>query len=238
MLRARNAETLPVASNDAEDFDNLNDLLQHIGHTSPELLVEVSKPLNAIPSRRFLEDSIEQSCITGVLAQKQQTSDCSASAQRLITENQVILEEEDDTSLGSENSLQTDSQTSVSHSFQQARKLFSQLGFTSWEKRPDIHLLKKGDQLLRELKHLDAKKCRETHKIAVIYVAEGQEDKQSILSNSSGTECILYPYLSIKNATLLCTISLYITVKRTNGLYLLLRKSSLRGVRVGTGLGG
>ena len=124
MLRARNAETLPVASNDAEDFDNLNDLLQHIGHTSPELLVEVSKPLNAIPSRRFLEDSIEQSCITGVLAQKQQTSDCSASAQRLITENQVILEEEDDTSLGSENSLQTDSQTSVSHSFQQARKLF------------------------------------------------------------------------------------------------------------------
>ena len=187
MLRARNAETLPVASNDAEDFDNLNDLLQHIGHTSPELLVEVSKPLNAIPSRRFLEDSIEQSCITGVLAQKQQTSDCSASAQRLITENQVILEEEDDTSLGSENSLQTDSQTNVSHSFQQARKLFSQLGFTSWEKRPDIHLLKKGDQLLRELKHLDAKKCRETHKIAVIYVAEGQEDKQSILSNSSGT---------------------------------------------------
>ena len=192
MLRARNAETLPVASNDAEDFDNLNDLLQHIGHTSPELLVEVSKPLNAIPSRRFLEDSIEQSCITGVLAQKQQTSDCSASAQRLITENQVILEEEDDTSLGSENSLQTDSQTSVSHSFQQARKLFSQLGFTSWEKRPDIHLLKKGDQLLRELKHLDAKKCRETHKIAVIYVAEGQEDKQSILSNSSGTECIFF----------------------------------------------
>ena len=131
----------------------------------------------------------------------------------------MILEEEDDTSLGSENSLQTDSQTSVSHSFQQARKLFSQLGFTSWEKRPDIHLLKKGDQLLRELKHLDAKKCRETHKIAVIYVAEGQEDKQSILSNSSGTECILYPYLSIKNATLLCTISSYVTVKRANGLY-------------------
>lgn len=33
-----------------------------------------------------------------------------------------------------------------------------------------------------------AQKCRETHKIAVIYVAEGQEDKNSILSNSSGSQ--------------------------------------------------
>lgn len=30
-------------------------------------------------------------------------------------------------------------------------------------------------------------KCRETHKLAVIYVAEGQEDKMSILSNSGGS---------------------------------------------------
>ncbi len=29
---------------------------------------------------------------------------------------------------------------------------------------------------------------RETHKIAVIYVAEGQEDKISILSNTSGSQ--------------------------------------------------
>ena len=50
-----------------------------------------------------------------------------------------------------------------------------------------MHLLGKSDQLLRELKHLDAKRCREAHKIAVIYVAEGQEDKQSILSNASGS---------------------------------------------------
>ena len=50
-----------------------------------------------------------------------------------------------------------------------------------------MHLLGKSDQLLRELKHLDGKRCREAHKIAVIYVAEGQEDKQSILSNASGS---------------------------------------------------
>ena len=31
-------------------------------------------------------------------------------------------------------------------------------------------------------------RCREAHKIAVIYVGEGQEDKQSILSNASGSQ--------------------------------------------------
>ena len=31
-------------------------------------------------------------------------------------------------------------------------------------------------------------RCRETHKIAVIYVAEGQEDKNSILSNTCGSQ--------------------------------------------------
>ena len=41
--------------------------------------------------------------------------------------------------------------------------------------------------MVRELKNLDNKRCREAHKIAVIYVGEGQEDKQSILSNSCGS---------------------------------------------------
>jgi len=31
-------------------------------------------------------------------------------------------------------------------------------------------------------------RCRETHKIAVIYVCEGQEDKKSILSNANGSQ--------------------------------------------------
>lgn len=37
------------------------------------------------------------------------------------------------------------------------------------------------------MKNLDSKRCREAHKIAVIFVGEGQEDKQSILSNGSGS---------------------------------------------------
>uniref|UniRef100_A0A914YG23 Rap-GAP domain-containing protein n=1 Tax=Panagrolaimus superbus TaxID=310955 RepID=A0A914YG23_9BILA len=39
----------------------------------------------------------------------------------------------------------------------------------------------------RELRHLDNTSSREVHKVAVIYVAEGQDDKQSILSNSNGS---------------------------------------------------
>lgn len=31
-------------------------------------------------------------------------------------------------------------------------------------------------------------RSRETHKIAVMYVAEGQEDKMSVLSNSAGSK--------------------------------------------------
>lgn len=98
--------------------------------------------------------------------------------------------------------------------FQLCRRFFSQLGLTGWDKRDRIDILNKDEKLLRELKHLDSQvinllllplislqslqflnilisvlqKCRETHKIAVIYVAEGQEDKHSILSNTGGSE--------------------------------------------------
>uniref|UniRef100_A0A673KGS2 Rap-GAP domain-containing protein n=1 Tax=Sinocyclocheilus rhinocerous TaxID=307959 RepID=A0A673KGS2_9TELE len=51
-----------------------------------------------------------------------------------------------------------------------------------------FHLLKKNSKLLRELKNLDSSQCRETHKIAMFYIGEGQEDKCSILSNTEGSQ--------------------------------------------------
>ncbi|XP_063774245.1 ral GTPase-activating protein subunit alpha-2 isoform X2 [Pseudophryne corroboree] len=68
------------------------------------------------------------------------------------------------------------------------RLLLNDLGMNSWERRKNFHLLKKNSKLLRELKNLDSRQCRETHKIAVFYIAEGQEDKCSILSNSGGSK--------------------------------------------------
>ena len=71
--------------------------------------------------------------------------------------------------------------------FWKCRRLIDQMGFLSWEKRTRVDLLSKNDRVLREIRNLDNQKCRETHKIAVIYVAEGQEDKNSILLNTSGS---------------------------------------------------
>ena len=65
--------------------------------------------------------------------------------------------------------------------FHYCRLLFSQLGLAGWERRKRTHLLNRTDKLIRELKNLDTQRCRETHKMAVIYVASGQEDKNSIL---------------------------------------------------------
>lgn len=64
--------------------------------------------------------------------------------------------------------------------FHYCKLLFSQLGLAGWERRKRTHLLIRTDKLLRELRNLDIQRCRETHKVAVIYVAPGQEDKNSI----------------------------------------------------------
>ena len=69
-----------------------------------------------------------------------------------------------------------------------ARFLLSQFGFLTWEKRQKVDLLQKVEKLKRELKNLDTRgQTREMHKVACIYVAQGQEDKKSILSNTCGS---------------------------------------------------
>ncbi|KAJ8341807.1 hypothetical protein SKAU_G00340980 [Synaphobranchus kaupii] len=68
------------------------------------------------------------------------------------------------------------------------RLLLNDLGMNSWDRRKNFHLLKKNSKLLREIKNLDSRQCRETHKIAVFYIGEGQEDKCSILSNTEGSQ--------------------------------------------------
>ncbi len=72
--------------------------------------------------------------------------------------------------------------------FHLCKSFVHQMGLLSWEKRQSFNLLHKSPQLLRELKSLDDQTCRETHKIALIYIAEGQEEKTSILSNENGSQ--------------------------------------------------
>lgn len=76
----------------------------------------------------------------------------------------------------------------IDNTFSKARFLLSQWGFLTWEKRQKVDLLQKVERLKRELKNLDTRgPIRETHKFACVYVGSGQEDKQSILSNTVGS---------------------------------------------------
>jgi len=81
----------------------------------------------------------------------------------------------------------TSETTKINSYFHLCKSFVHQMGLLSWEKRQSFNLLRKTPQLLRELKSLDDQTCRETHKIALIYIAEGQEDKMSILSNEGGS---------------------------------------------------
>lgn len=83
---------------------------------------------------------------------------------------------------------ETQSKSMVHQYFHLCKSFVHQMGLLSWEKRQSFNLLHKSSQLLRELKSLDDQTCRETHKIAIIYIGEGQEDKMSILSNEFGSK--------------------------------------------------
>ena len=65
-LRHRNPSILPHHEDTSDDLDNLDDLLQYIGHSSPECLNEPGRPLNAIISAsHFLDPVMEKEMIAG-----------------------------------------------------------------------------------------------------------------------------------------------------------------------------
>ncbi|XP_034238105.1 probable Rho GTPase-activating protein CG5521 isoform X3 [Thrips palmi] len=174
-LRHRPPHILPTSQNTAADMDNLDDLLQYIGHTSPECLESLDTPRNlpsAPPPPLFAE--LEQEVITCVLNQR-------FNEQEYLQKHNSHI-----TMLGEW--AQRPPHSPPASPFQHCRLLFSQLGFAGWERRSQLNLLSKNEKLLRELRNLDSQRCRETHKIAVIYVAEGQEDKNSVLSNTCGSQ--------------------------------------------------
>lgn len=174
-LRHRPPHVLPTIQNTAADMDNLDDLLQYIGHTSPECLESLDTPRNlpsAPPPPLFAE--LEQEVMTCVLNQR-------------FNEQEYLQKHHSHATMLGEWAHRPPHRPPASP-FQHCRLLFSQLGFAGWERRSHLNLLSKNEKLLRELRNLDSQRCRETHKIAVIYVAEGQEDKNSVLSNTCGSQ--------------------------------------------------
>uniref|UniRef100_A0A182N5Q8 Rap-GAP domain-containing protein n=1 Tax=Anopheles dirus TaxID=7168 RepID=A0A182N5Q8_9DIPT len=224
-LRHRPVHQLPVAKDLAPDLDQLDDLLQYIGYTSPECLDSSEVPLNtAGPSP--LGAALEGQTISIILNQR--TIEAEAVArQNTGTIGQTNIERSmpsgtcayptlvassgygsytpghsysDESGTGTmtrstnatqqhhhQQHQQLERADGATKPFQLGRILFNQLGLAGWERRKRTHLLQRTDKLLRELRNLDNQKCRETHKMAVIYVANGQEDKASILRNACGS---------------------------------------------------
>ncbi|XP_076637499.1 putative Rho GTPase-activating protein CG5521 isoform X6 [Colletes latitarsis] len=172
-IRHREPHILPTFANGASDMDNLDDLLQYIGHTSPEVLTNPEIALNA-PANPPQGHYFESETIATILNQR------NAEQEHINNWNQHISM--------SASAINPPSCRPPPAPFHHCRLLFSHLGLSGWEQRRKLHLLSKNEKLLRELRNLDSQRSRETHKIAVIYVSQGQEDKNSILSNVTASK--------------------------------------------------
>ncbi|XP_018351376.1 PREDICTED: probable Rho GTPase-activating protein CG5521 isoform X5 [Trachymyrmex septentrionalis] len=172
-IRHREPHILPTFANAASDMDNLDDLLQYIGHTSPEVLTNPEVALNA-PANPPQGHYLESETIATILNQR------NAEQEHMNNWNQHISM--------SATAISPPSCRPPPAPFHHCRLLFSHLGLSGWELRKKLHLLAKNEKLLRELRNLDGQRSRETHKIAVIYVSQGQEDKNSILSNVTASK--------------------------------------------------
>ncbi|XP_075699465.1 ral GTPase-activating protein subunit alpha-1 isoform X3 [Rhinoderma darwinii] len=173
--RRRGREALPLWDSLSDEEDALDCLLQYLGATGPECLQRAGVPLNVpSPPPACFSEKLENEVSNAILKQ-------SAEEKEFVEKHNSNLHmraipQEEPTNQKPESA------------FYYSRLLLSILGMNSWEKRRNFHLLKKNEKLLRELRNLDSRQCRETHKIAVFYIADGQEDKHSILSNTGGSQ--------------------------------------------------
>ncbi|XP_071380807.1 ral GTPase-activating protein subunit alpha-2 isoform X2 [Centroberyx affinis] len=169
------SDSLSACCEEEEEVDVLDRLLEDLGQSSPECLPQPQLRLNQpAPSPCGMNLEQEGAILEAILRQTQQ-------------------EEEQVRRWDADVSVRAACQREPTHQepkapFYFCRLLLNDLGMNSWDRRKSFHLLKKNSKLLRELKNLDSRQCRETHKIAVFYIGEGQEDKCSILSNSAGSQ--------------------------------------------------
>uniref|UniRef100_A0A672PH46 Ral GTPase activating protein catalytic subunit alpha 1 n=1 Tax=Sinocyclocheilus grahami TaxID=75366 RepID=A0A672PH46_SINGR len=168
-------EVIPSWDSLQDGEDALDEMLQYLGYSSPECLQRTGAPLNIpAPPPTCVSEKQENDVINAILKQCDEERDFALYRGNDLNMRAVVQQEP--------------SPQRPQSAFYYCKLLLNILGMNSWEKRNSFHLLKKNEKLLRELKNLDSRQCRETHKIAVFYVAEGQEDKHSILSNTAGSQ--------------------------------------------------
>ncbi|CAF1045593.1 unnamed protein product [Rotaria sp. Silwood1] len=165
----------PTFQNQSPNTDILDKLLQYITSHSPELAFYSDRTLTDVSPTPTSISSHDETAII-----------------QMINEQETAEKSYDSSSFGKiEQNLDNIIQPSRNDRFALCRSHITQLGLMMFENRQNIDLLNTSktncDQLLRELKNLDTLNCRETHKIAVIYIGYGQEDKTSIFNNTQGS---------------------------------------------------
>uniref|UniRef100_A0A8C2BZM3 Ral GTPase activating protein, alpha subunit 2 (catalytic) n=1 Tax=Cyprinus carpio TaxID=7962 RepID=A0A8C2BZM3_CYPCA len=159
-----------------DGVDVLDQLLEDLGHSSPECLPQPQLRLTQPPSPPIgMNPDMEGLIMDAIHRQARQEDE------------ELARRQTEDPSIRAERQREPTHHEPKSP-FYLCRLLLNDLGMNSWDRRKSFHLLKKNSKLLRELKNLDSRQCRETHKIAVFYIGEGQEDKCSILSNTEGSQ--------------------------------------------------
>ncbi|KAG1936325.1 ral GTPase-activating protein subunit alpha-2 isoform X4 [Pimephales promelas] len=159
-----------------DGVDVLDQLLEDLGHSSPECLPQPQLRLTQPPAPPMgMNPEMEGLIMDAIHRQTKQEDE------------ELMWRQSEDPSIRAETQREPTHQEPKSP-FYLCRLLLNDLGMNSWDRRKNFHLLKKNSKLLRELKNLDSRQCRETHKIAVFYIGEGQEDKCSILSNTEGSQ--------------------------------------------------
>ncbi|XP_041109707.1 ral GTPase-activating protein subunit alpha-2 isoform X6 [Polyodon spathula] len=161
--------------NSEEGQDVLDKLLANLGSCSPECLSQQQGKLNdPAPPPQGMSREQEHTIMEAILRQSSQEE---AHVKRWHSDISMKV-----------SSQKEPAPQEPKAPFYFCRLLLNDLGMNSWDRRKSFHLLKKNSKLLRELKNLDSRQCRETHKIAVFYIGDGQEDKCSILSNTEGSQ--------------------------------------------------
>jgi hypothetical protein len=173
---------LPLLSNISSDIDILDHILQYLSHSSPECRTKIDKPLNIlsetnIPVKLLAEEDFRNKLNQQVLNENGHYK----------IDYETVNQTMDNTPLSVNLNPYDNNDLQMLSYYRLCKSFIHQLGFLSGEKRLSLNLLRKNTQLLRELKSLDDQTCRETHKIAVIYIGPNQQDKQSILSNEQGS---------------------------------------------------
>uniref|UniRef100_A0A8C1YT44 Ral GTPase activating protein, alpha subunit 2 (catalytic) n=1 Tax=Cyprinus carpio TaxID=7962 RepID=A0A8C1YT44_CYPCA len=148
-----------------DGVDVLDQLLEDLGHSSPECLPQPQLRLTQPPSPPIgMNPDMEGLIMDAIHRQAKQEDE------------ELARRQTEDPSIRAERQREPTHHEPKSP-FYLCRLLLNDLGMNSWDRRCiPFHLL-------RCFSH-----HRETHKIAVFYIGEGQEDKCSILSNTEGSQ--------------------------------------------------